>query len=147
MMEGIDGERRGAESERRPAAFLESHRVRARVAGRARIVCERFGPLRREVLVQRAAERHVDELDPATDAQDGELALARGGEDGELEEVALAARRREVGRRCRSIPGRMDVLAAGEQQTVQAVERACGEGGLAGARITGTPPAARTDRT
>ena len=148
-MERVHAERGAPEGAGGPAAFLEPDLVRARVASAAGIVGHRAGPLRRKILEQGAAERDVDQLDAAADAQDRELALARGGEQRELEQVALPTRRIEVGRRLRAVPGGMDVLAAGEQRArpVPSSARAAKDGPRMGDRMTGTPPAASTERT
>ena len=49
--------------------------------------------------------------------------LARGREEGQLEEVALAARRVGLGVRLGLVPGRVHVLAAGEHDAVHSVQR------------------------
>ncbi len=54
----------------------------ARRARTGRVVVHRAGPLGRQVLIERPAERHVDDLDTTADAEDGNLALAGDGEQG-----------------------------------------------------------------
>ena len=70
-----------------------------------------------------AAHRHVHQLQAATDAEHRQAALARGGEEGELEPVAGRVHRAELRRRVHAVPHRVDVLAAGEQHGVDALER------------------------
>ena len=76
----------------------------------------------RQVLMQRSAERDVEHLRAATDAQHRQLALERRVQQREFPGVALTAGL--VGGRMRllAVGGGVDVLAAGDQQPVQTVE-------------------------
>ena len=79
---------------------------------------ERFG----QVLVQRAAEGDVDQLQAAADAEHRHAAALRAGEQGELPRVAVGARR--VGRRVAlgAVELGLHVEAAREDQPVEPVE-------------------------
>src|SRR5919112_720792 len=92
-------------------------------------VFHRTRALRGKVLVQRTTERHVDELDSAADAQDRKRTLAGNREECQLEEVALTAGWTQERRRLGAVPGRIDVLTPGEQQTVCSIERPGRHGG------------------
>src|ERR687891_401927 len=76
----------------------EPDRVAAVGARAGPVVVHRTRPLGGQILIERAAQRHIDELDAAADAEDRKLPLAGGGEERELEEVPLAVRRIEQGR-------------------------------------------------
>ena len=125
-MEGVDREGDCAQRSRGAAPRREPQRVRARGALRLRVVIERVRPLGRQILKQRSTHGDVDELNAAADAEYRQPELAGNTEECELEEVALAARRIQVRRRLGMVPGRMDILSAGEQETIGAIERARG---------------------
>lgn len=75
-----------------------------------------------QVLVQGAAERHVEHLRAATDAQHRQAPIQRTTQQRELPGVAGGPRL--IGGRMRllAIRGRVQVVAAGNDQRVQAVE-------------------------
>src|SRR6476646_7232216 len=50
-------------------------------------------PLGRNVLIECSSHRHVDQLNPAADTQNRKSAFAGCGKEGQLKQVALAARR------------------------------------------------------
>ena len=77
-MEGVDHDRRAAERGGGATPRLEPHLVGPGIAGGAGVVQHRTGTLRGEILEQGSAERDVDELDPAADTEDGQLALPGG---------------------------------------------------------------------
>ena len=64
--------------------------MRPRAARIAPVVLDRRRSFAGEVLPERATQRDVDQLDAATDAEDRHAPLARGREEGQLEQVALA---------------------------------------------------------
>ena len=115
-----------AHQAREQRVFVDPHFVR-QVVGLVRrhrpAVLQRAGHLRGDVLHQRAAARDVQDLDAAADREDRQVAAARLADERELE---LVARRIDVHHRRMSrlaVAGRRDVLAAGEQQAVDCVDR------------------------
>src|SRR4029077_11632048 len=95
----------------------------AGVPGPRGIVVDPTGPFRRQVLIEGPAERHVDQLDAATDAQHGQTPRAGRAKEGEFEPVPLAVYRAEPRRWLLAVEGGVDVLAAGEQEPVATLER------------------------
>ena len=88
-----------------------------------------------QVLVQRAAERHVDHLRAAADAQHRHAAPQRAADQRELPGVALAVGLHGLvgGRMARlAVAGRVHVPSAGDDQSVQPVEHPLG--GIGGLR-------------
>src|SRR4029077_16674392 len=74
------------------AAFVQRvDRVRQRVRGLRAVVIERGGELQRDVLVERAAEEDVGDLEAAADAEGGETSRAGAREELPLELRALGA--------------------------------------------------------
>ena len=75
-----------------------------------------------QVLMQRSAERDVEGLGAAADAQHRQLPVQRRAEQGELPRVPVGCGR--VGTRVRRLPvaRRVDVSAAGDHQAVEPVE-------------------------
>ena len=68
-----------------------------------------------QVLVQGAAGMHGHELHAAADAQDRQVGVQRGGEQGELRGVALGTQPRCLGVRRGAVAGGVDVGAAGDE--------------------------------
>ena len=87
-----------------------------------------------QVLVQRAAEGDVEDLRPAADPQNRHVPAQRTGHQREFPGVAVAGRL--VGGRVGvvAVGGGVDVLAAGDEQTVEAVEHASGDLAVDGLR-------------
>ncbi len=77
---------------------------------------------RRDVLVEGSAERDVEDLDAATDGEDGHAALPRFAGEREFELVApgVGLADRLVG--LLSVPPRFDVTSPGEDDAVEAVD-------------------------
>ena len=73
-------------------------------------------PLARKVPIQRAAERDVEDLDAATNAQHRQPALARRGDEGDLERVPRVVRILELRVRPGAVARRLDIPAAREHQ-------------------------------
>ena len=86
------------------------------------LVAEQLG----QVLVQGAPARDVDDLHPAADAEQRQVALERAAHEGDLERVA--PRIGVDGQRVapRAVGARVDVDAAGEHEPVDHVERLVG---------------------
>ena len=76
-----------------------------------------------QVLVERAAARHVQRLQAAADGEDGDAARVRAAGDLELEEVELGLHGPELGVAALVVGGRVEVGAAGEADARQAVEQ------------------------
>src|ERR1051325_5853470 len=97
-------------------------------SGRVGVIDRAPPALAREVLVQGAAQGHVQDLDAATDGEDGKPATLRAGDERELDGIAGGIGFAEPGMRQRAIARRLDVLTPGEHQPLDAVE--CGARGL-----------------
>ena len=84
-----------------------------------------LGPLglHGDVLDERAAERDVEDLDPAAHAEDGQAAVERALGELELEGVAERLGRREVLGRLLPVARGVDVAAAAEEDPVAGVQR------------------------
>jgi len=65
----------------------------------------------RHVLMQAAAHGHVDHLHAAADAEDGQSALQRGGQQGELGGVAIGPYRAGLRMALRAVTRRVEVAA------------------------------------
>src|SRR5215213_812969 len=130
VMERVDGDASAPERLCGAAARLEPHLVRPRLACAPRIVRNRTRTLGRQVLEQGTAEADIDELDAAANAQDRQGPLARRGEEPELEQVPLAARRIQMRRGLGAIQPGVDVLATGQHHAVDPIERALDECGV-----------------
>ncbi len=75
------------------------------------------------MLVEVAAERHVQHLHAAADAEVGHAALDGDARQRDLEVVALRIGRLDVGLRLLAVAARVEIGAADEEQTVDAVEQ------------------------
>src|SRR3989442_5631455 len=93
-------------------------------------VIEGSGPLARQVLVQRAAERDVEDLDAAADREDRQPALARARDQGELDRVALGIDLAELGVRGGAVARGIDVLAARQHEPGDGREDLHGTAGI-----------------
>ena len=104
----------------------EAHVVVGAVERAARLQVVVVAEALRQVLVQRAAERDVQQLHAAADPEHRHLPLDGAAHERELERVALGhrvdGRRVELG----AVAGRVDVGAADEHQPVDQVERLVG---------------------
>ena len=81
-----------------------------------------FG-LHGHVLDERAAERHVEDLDPAAHAEDGQAPVERALDELELELVAERIGRPEMLGRILPVATRVDVSSAAEEDPVAGVQR------------------------
>ena len=81
-----------------------------------------FG-LHGHVLDERAAERDVEDLDPAAHAEDGQAAVERSLDELELELVAERIGRPEMLGRILPVATRVDVSSAAEEDPVAGVQR------------------------
>ena len=79
-----------------------------------------------QMLQQRAAVGHVDQLHATTDAEHGQFALDRGPHQRDLETIALGDGVERLWMRLRPVACRVDVRAAGHHETVEQVERFLG---------------------
>src|SRR5919112_6449308 len=93
MMERVHHDALAAEGMSRPAAGEQAHRVTAVATRGRRVMVHPARALGRQVLIERAAHRDVHHLDPPADAEDRHPPLPGRGEERQLEDVALAARR------------------------------------------------------
>ena len=78
-------------------------------------VLDRAGALRRKILVQRAAERRVDELAAAADAEDGQTRPHRFLQQRKLQRVPFRAELHALVEPRFSVHGGVDVRPAGEE--------------------------------
>jgi hypothetical protein len=85
MMGRVDRQAGGTERRRGATPGLKPHPMAPRVPGTVGPVFHCAGPLGRKILVERAPERDVDELDASTDAQDRQLTLPGHGEKRQFE--------------------------------------------------------------
>ncbi len=100
------------------SAGPDAHRVRAgRI--RVRVVREAAGPLFGEVLPQGSAERHVHDLKPAADAEDGCAERFGGGEEREVEPVAFRVELERLRGRSLAVAPRVYIASAREEQAVE----------------------------
>ena len=76
----------------------------------------------RHVLVQRPAERNVEQLHPATDAEHGHVALERASDERDLRLIPFRHRALRLRVRLGPVRGRVDVGATREDQSVEPVE-------------------------
>src|SRR2546429_1832542 len=90
--------------------------------GRGGVVDRAAPALAREVLVQRSAQGDVQDLDAATDGEDRKPAPLRAGDERQLDGITGGIGFAELGVRRRAVAGRLDVLASGEHQPLDAVE-------------------------
>jgi hypothetical protein len=81
------------------------------------------GPFAREVLPERAAERHVHHLEPPADGEHRQARVARMREQGDLHQVPPAVDRPERRAGRLAVERRIHILAAREQQAVHPVEQ------------------------
>ena len=114
----------GRPAGQRPAR--QPHLVGAEGAGDRAVaaVADRFG----QVLVERPADRHVDQLHPAADPQHRHVALQRPPGQGQLEGVALGPGALRLRVRLGAVARRVDVGAARQEQRVDPVEQHVGIG-------------------
>ena len=90
-----------------------------RVAPALVAVVDGTGTLARQVLIERPAQRDVQDLDAAADRED-RLGLGPGlADQRELDRVARRVHLAEGGVRRRPVAGRRDVLAPGQHQPIQ----------------------------
>jgi len=107
---GVHGGPRLAEDLGKPRAAADLHVVpRTFLEGLLRVADRRLG-LRGEVLVEVAAERDVDDLDAAADAEDGHPALARRAEECDFEPVAAGVHDVQMGMRRLAVEGGVHVV-------------------------------------
>ena len=98
-----------------------------------------------QVLAERPAEGHVDQLHPAADAEHRHVAF--DGAHGERELRAVALGHQMLGRRVHvgAVAGGVDVVAAGQDQPVEQIEHLIGPSAssnrLSGGIISARPPA------
>jgi hypothetical protein len=128
----------GAHGARRARAGPELHLVVAERAGRVPLQVDAH-----DVLLQRPAERHVEDLHPAADAGQRHIALEPPVRESQLEAVALDARAVRLGVGSRTVARRVDVGAAADQERIDEVEARSGISATAssGGRIRARPPA------
>ena len=149
VVERVDAETPSRRRSRRGRAGVDRVTAWLGSAASSPRSCWRWPTSRRRVLVgdvldQRAAERDVDDLDAAADAEDRACrGRSAASNEIELELIALGidAVGRLGGRRCRR-SARIDVGAAAEEEAVDDVERASSTSSTCGGRMTGMPPAA-----
>ena len=129
----VHGESSGADEAGEPGFGIHLHDVLSEdaAADPVPLGAERLG----QVLVQRATEGDVEQLQAAADAEDRDAALPRPRQQRELPRVAVGAR--GVGERVAlgAVQLGLHVEAAGEDETVEPVEH--GRGGLLRTRLRG----------
>ena len=129
----------GAAGERSPAPAAPGASPKVPATVRWRLVADRL----RQVLVERAAERDVEQLHPAADPEQRHVALQRPPRQRELEGVALGPGALRLRVRLGAVAGRVDVGAAGQEQRVDAVEQHVGVARPRPRRAAGRSPARR----
>jgi hypothetical protein len=77
-----------------------------------------------QVLVQVSAERDIEHLSAAANAEHRQASLDRAGQQRELPRVAIAARLVGFRMRLLTVYRRVDIFAAGDDQAVEPVEHA-----------------------
>ena len=92
-------------------------------------VVNRPGTLAREILIQGAAERDVQDLEATTNGEQREAAALGTCDERELDCVAPRVRFPELGVRLGPVAGGLDIFAAAEHEALHPVEHgACGVG-------------------
>ena len=97
-----------------------------RVPGLADTMIERPGDLRRDVLNERAPARHVEDLNPPADREDGEIGVERAAHEGELVLVPLDRRLLDGRVLLLAIAHGIDVAAAREHESVDVLRDVLG---------------------
>ena len=97
-------------------AGRDAHVVRADIPVTRRIVVHLRRPLARQILIQRPAERDVQNLRPAANRKQRELARAGGFDQREFGRVARRIDFAEFRMRRGAVARGIDVLTAGDQQ-------------------------------
>src|SRR5688572_21947692 len=92
------------------APRFQPDNVGARVPGARRAMVHRARALRRKVLKESPAERHIYELNTSADPQDRQTSLPRYRKERQLEQVTVLTRRAQMRRWLGAVPGRVDVL-------------------------------------
>ena len=130
-----------ADQRGQPGAGHGAHRQRVEygVAGPVSAVADDIG----QVLMQRPAQCDVEHLCAAADAQHRKLPLERGAQQRELPGVALPSGLVGARMRLLTVGSGIDVLAAGDQQPVQAIENTLGDARNPPAAAAATPPPRR----
>jgi hypothetical protein len=100
----------------------------------------------RQVLVQRPAADHVEQLNAPADGQQRPAGRQRRVQQGQLPAVSLAVRRAGLRVGHRAVPGRIHVPAARHDQPVQVGHGGRGFGRVAARRQQHRPPAAAPHR-
>src|SRR5207302_1046619 len=120
VVAAVDARRGGPEGAMQQAVRLDAQLV---AGGGVGVIDGAPPALAREVLIQRPAQRDVQDLDAATDGEDREPASLRAGDERQLDGIAAGVGLAELGVRDRTIAGRLDVLPTGEHQPLDPVER------------------------
>ena len=87
---------------------------------------ERPGDLRRDVLNERAPARHVEDLNPPADREDGEIGVERVAHEGELVLVPLDRRLLDGRVLLLTIAHGIDVAAVSEHEAVDVLREVLG---------------------
>jgi hypothetical protein len=127
MMPAVDGPNVvGADEGSEARARRDRHGVRERGGRAGGVVRQERRRLARNVLNEGPAERHVQHLKATADRQHGQVGSQRAAHEIDLEGVA--ARLRHVIRRVRrlAVERRVHVVAAGQEQPVDAAQRDVG---------------------
>src|ERR1043166_3312074 len=119
MVAAVDARAHRPEGAMQQGVRLDAQPV---ASGRVGVIDRPPAAFAREVLVQRPAQGHVQDLDAATDGEDGEPAALRAGDERELDGIAGGIGFAEPGMRRGAIARRVDVLPAGEHQPLHPVE-------------------------
>ena len=77
-----------------------------------------------EILIQRTAERHVEDLDAAADRENWQATLSRGLDERDLRRVAVSVDLTQARVRGCPVSLRSDVLTAGEYETTDGIDNA-----------------------
>src|SRR5437762_3478447 len=116
--------------------------------GRLIAVRHQAGPLAVQILIQRTAERDVEDLNAAADRENRQAARARRGDERELGGVTHGIDIAQAGMRRRPVAVRRDVFATREHQPTDRREGGSGTvGGHHCWTARGTRPAVSSART
>jgi hypothetical protein len=134
VVEGVDPLSLGAKQSVKGAAGRDLDAL----ARQRRVQMRHVGIYGVNALVQRAAEKHVDHLRTPADAENGQAAGGRPFEKVELEGVALAVDA-DGGLDLTAVEGRVDIVTAADDESVEVVDGEGGAGAQSPAACSGPP--------
>ena len=118
MMVGIDAQFTRAQLPREQRLGIDPRGVREPPPRMGLLVAHGTRALRRDVLIQRAAQVDIEELAPAADREQRDSARRGGVQRSKLDFVPRRVHRTQLRKRRLPIQGRCDVIAPGENETI-----------------------------